>query len=139
MMLSYFSQSTYLESCYGLQFLNHPGLRLSYFSKRFIPGFTNEVQNFIRNNLLSSCTGGFSSKHLSKWSVSSNYYADNVRFGSQGEFADMVQNFYLVAVLQSRRDWLWKEGILLWHFALRLYNNDFIYKKMHKNATRLLV
>jgi len=51
----------------------------------------------------------------------------------------MVQNFYLVAVLQSRRDWLWKEGILLWHFVLRLHNNDFTYKKMHKNATRLLV
>jgi len=71
--------------------------------------------------------------------VSSNYYADNARFGNQGEFADMVQNFNLVAVLQSRRDWLWKEGILLWHFVLRLHNNDFIYKKMHKNATRLLV
>jgi len=71
--------------------------------------------------------------------VSSNYYADNVRFGSQVEFADMVQNFYLVAVLQSRRDWLWKEGIRLWHFVLRLHNNDFIYKQMHKIATRLLV
>jgi len=97
------------------------------------------VQNFIQNNLLSSCTGGFSSKHLSKWSVSSNYHADNVRFGSQVEFADMVQNFYLVAVLQSRRDWLWEEGIRLWHFVLSLHNNDFIYKKMHKTATRLLV
>jgi len=33
----------------------------------------------------------------------------------------------------------WKEGILLWHFVLRLHNNNFIYKKMHKNATLLLV
>ena len=59
------------------------------------------VQNFVQNNLLSSCTGGFSSKHLSKWSVSINYHADNV-LGSQVEFADMVQNFYLEAVLQSK-------------------------------------
>ena len=71
--------------------------------------------------------------------MSSNYYDDNVRFGGHVQIADMVQNFYLVAVLQSRRDWLWKEGIQLWHFVLRLHNNDFIYKKMHKIVTRLMV
>ena len=69
------------------------------------------VQNFIQNNLLSSCTGGFFLKHLLKWSVSSKRFADNVRFGSHAQIADMVQNFYLVAVDYARRDWLPREGI----------------------------
>ena len=51
------------------------------------------------------------------WSVSSKYFADNVRFGSHVEIAEMVQNFYLVAVGYARRDWLWREGILLWHIG----------------------
>jgi len=38
------------------------------------------------------------SRNKKNW-LTNNYYADNVRFGKHGEFADMVQNFYLVAVL----------------------------------------
>ena len=122
-----------------LNFYNHLRLRLSYFSKGSYQDKTMWYKISVQNNLLSSCTGGFSSKHLSMWSVSSNYHADNVRFGSQLEFADKVQNFDLEAVLQSRRDWLLEEGIRLWHFVLSLYNNNLVYKKMHKTATRLLV
>ena len=34
---------------------------------------------------------------------------------------------------------MWSEWILLWHTVLGLHNYDFIYKKMHQYATRLLV
>ena len=71
------------------------------------------------------------------WSVSSNHFADSVRFGSHVEFADMVQIFHLVTVGYVRRDWLWREGILLWHTG-GLHNYASIYKKMYINETRLL-
>jgi len=80
------------------------------------------VPNFIQKNLLSSCTGGFFSKHLFKWSVSSKRLADNVRFGSHAQIADILQNFDLGAVDYASRDWLQREGILLWHTGSAQFN-----------------
>ena len=92
------SQHTSLRSCYCFNIFKPCRTVTSVFLKRFISRVRKCSTKFHLNSPLSSCTDGFYSKHQSMWSVSSNHFAGNVRFGSHGELADMVQNFYLISV-----------------------------------------
>jgi len=90
------------------KFSNPAGLLTSVFLKRFIPGFTTVVKIFMYNNLLSSCTGGFYSKHLSMWTVSSNLFADNVRFGHHENFLTWFRIF--ISCLFSMKEEIGRGG-----------------------------